>query len=151
MKEIISLSNISESNLLNLIRYNKALQNKLDINILNYRILSGRYFIGDKNGKGKEYFCTATRWGSHGYYDYLMFEGEYKNGKRNGKGKEYSQYGDIIFEGEYLNGKRNGKGRESDKTAKYQYYVGEYLNGKYWNGELNGYKIKNGNGFVKEY
>ena len=73
--------------------------------------MSRRCFIGDKNGKGKEYFCNATYYDSCGYYDYLMFEGEYKNGKRNGKGKEYCKCGKIIFEGEYLNGK---KGRESN-------------------------------------
>ena len=52
---IYSLSNINVSNLFNFIRYNKALQNKLDKNILNYRMLGQRYFIGDKNGKRKKY------------------------------------------------------------------------------------------------
>ena len=87
---------------LKLIKYNKALQNKININLYNYKIFSGRYIEYETDGKNKEY----------NYRDELCFEGEYLNGKRNGKGKEYYSNGNLEFEGEYLNGKRNGKGKE---------------------------------------
>ena len=69
----------------------------MDIN--NYKKISGKYKIGEKNGKGKEYILNEKK---------LVFEGEYINGKRNGKGKEYDRYGKLLFEGEYLNGKKKG-------------------------------------------
>ena len=91
-----------ENQKLNLIIYNKQLQKKLGIDIKYYKKLSGKYRIGEKNGKGREYSLNE---------DKLIFEGEYLNGKRNGKGKEYNYFTDKIrFEGEYLNGKEwNGK------------------------------------------
>ena len=90
---------------LKLIKYNKSLQNQLNINLDNYKIFSGRYIIYETNVKGKEY----------DYDDKLIFEGEYLNGKRNGKGKEY-YLNEIKFEGEYLNGKRHGKGKEYNNS-----------------------------------
>ena len=36
------------------IRYNKNLQNELDLRLANYKFFSGKYFIFEKNGKGKE-------------------------------------------------------------------------------------------------
>ena len=77
--------------------YSKAIQNKLEINIINYKFFSGKYRVGEKNGKNYIFF---------GVNDEIIFEGEYVNGKRNGKGKEYGNYGKIKFEGEYLNGNR---------------------------------------------
>ena len=90
---------------LKLIKYDKNLQNTIDINLNNYIFFSRRYIEFEADGKGKEYY---------GYNDELKFEGEYLNGERNGKGKEYNKYNDdkLKFEGEYLNGKRNGKGKE---------------------------------------
>ena len=38
-----------------MIMYNKELQKKLDVDIVEYKKLSGKYKIGEKNGKGKEY------------------------------------------------------------------------------------------------
>ena len=104
------------------IKYNKRIQKKLQIDIEYYKILSGRYIEieGRENKMIKEYLLDTN---------HLIFEGEYKNGKRNGKGKEYSQYGKLIFEGEYLNGKRNGKGKEYNQYGKL-IFEGEYLNGK---------------------
>ena len=136
---------VDEKNKLDIIKYNKNMQNILDISLINYKIFSERYIIYGKNGKGKEY----------NYDDKLLFEGEYLNKKRNGKGKEYGEYCILIFEGEYINGKRNGKGKE------YNYgkllFEGEYLNGNRLNG--NGYdnnnnrdnSIKEGKGLIKEY
>ena len=140
MKKVMSL--LSSKICLDLIKYNNNLKIKLDINILNYKILSGKYTKRGKEGIVKEYDA---------YNDVLLFEGEYKNGKRNGKGKEYNKYGDLIFEGEFKNGKRwNGIGKDGKndiayklnngkgnvKEYKYEYdtieliYEGEYLNGE---------------------
>ena len=62
-----------------MIKYNKSLQYKLDIKIINYKVFSGTYIIYDSNGNGKEY---------NSYNNELIFEGKYLNEKRNGKGKE---------------------------------------------------------------
>ena len=83
--------------ILEMVRFNKTLQKKLNINLINYRIFSGKYIIYESNGIVKEY---------DSYNDKLIFEGEYLNGKRNGKGKEYNKKGKLIFEGEYLNGEK---------------------------------------------
>ena len=81
---------------LKLIKYDKNLQNTIDINLNNYIFFSRRYIEFEVDGKGKEY-----------YYDgELSFEGEYSNGERNGKGKEYNYKGELKFEGKYLNGER---------------------------------------------
>ena len=90
-----------ETKKLNLVKYNKALQNEININIMNYKVLYGRYIIYEENGIGKEYNI---------YNNALMFVGEYIKGIKNGKGKEYKWNNLVVFEGEYLNGKRNGKG-----------------------------------------
>ena len=125
---------------LKLIKYDKNLQNTIDINLNNYKFFSGRYIEFEADGKGKEYY---------GYNDELKFEGEYLNGERNGKGKEYNfKNGKLIFEGEYLNGVRLSGKIFDIKTNMYydlekinglfnEYYdngrlefEGEYLNGK---------------------
>ena len=137
---------------LEIIKYNKSLQKKLNINIKDFKIISGKYKIIEEKGKGKEYDNLGN----------IIFEGEYLNGKKNGKGKEYSN-GELRFEGEYLNGKRNGKGKEYFKgrfgdfhgSVKFQ---GEYINDYRYNGKIfdeNGNlvgELKNGNskGKVKE-
>ena len=114
-----------------LIKYTKHLQKKINLNLTNFMLYSGRYNVylnnklareydsnadellfegeylnGERNGRGIEYF--------KGSYRKLSFKGEYKNGRRHGKGKEFDKKGRIIFEGEYLNGERNGKGKEYD-------------------------------------
>ena len=129
---------LSEKKKLEIIIYNKDLQKKLDINIGNYKRISIRYRVGERNGKGKEY----------NYDDILLFEGEYLNGKRNGKGKEYDYDGKFLFEGEYLNGERNGKGKEYYKDCYFnpqrngkvkEYYKDKIkFKGEYLNGERNG-------------
>ena len=92
---------IEEGQKLKLVKYNKIMQNNLDISLINYKYFSQRYIIYESKGKGKEYWYDGT----------LIFEGEYLNGERNGKGKEYWYDGKLKFECEYLNGKRNGKGK----------------------------------------
>ena len=124
---------LNDKRKLQLIKYNKSFQNKLDINIINYRILSGRYIIYESKVKGKEYNSIS---------DKLVFEGEYLNGQRNGYGKEitvshnsiveiinsFKGNNNNLYEGEYLKGKRNGKGKEYmfEKLV----FEGEYLDGK---------------------
>ena len=138
---------LNEKIKLNIIKYNKKMQNKIDIKLINYKFYSGKYIIYETKTKGKEY---------DGHSDDLIFEGEFLNGERNGKGKEYYYNGNIIFEGEYLNGKRNGKGKEYYYNGIIK-FEGEYLNGERLNGKLydkNGYlycNLKNANGLIKEY
>ena len=139
---------LDEKTKLELIKYNKKIQNNLNINIYNYKLFIEKYIIYEtnRNDKGKEYNNN----------DKILFEGEYKNGKRNGKGKEYDENGKLIFEGEYLKGKRNGKGKEYGENGKL-IFEGDYLKGEKWNGngyDLNNnliYELKDGNGFIKEY
>ena len=92
IKSFYNLKNIfsflSEKQKLNIIINNKHLQKKFDINIEDYKRISGRYKVGERNGKGKEYDIST---------DVMLFEGEYLNGKRNGKGKEYYYYGKLKF------------------------------------------------------
>ena len=168
------LSYISEKKKLILIRYNKNIQAKLNIKLLNYKIFSGNYttiyendnkyikiydvaknkliFEGEssnrqKNGKGKEYDNINGR---------LIFEGEYSNGERNGKGKEYYDNNKIKFEGEYHYGKRNGKGKEYYKNGQLK-FEGEYINGIKYEGKmydnipLKINELKKGKGIVTEY
>ena len=103
IKKIFSF--LSEKQILNLIIYNKELQKICLVDIKDYKNISLKYRIGERNGKRKEYIKNTKR---------LIFEGEYLNGKRNGKGKNYNFDGELRFEGEYLNGKRSGKGKEYD-------------------------------------
>ena len=164
---------------LDIIIYNKEIQNKLGINLENYKLESDRYKIIDKNGNGKEYQLDTN---------ILLFEDEYLKGKKNGKGKEYYDFKVILgytsssvnigypikFEGEYLNGKRikgigydewghkiskieNGKIEEYYSDGKTIKFIGEYINNKRWNGkgyDCNGkeiYEIKNGKGYIMDY
>ena len=122
----ILFSYLDEKIKLKVIKYNKKLQNKMDIKLINYKFYHRKYIIYETNIKGKEYLgCT----------DDLLFEGEYLNGERNGKGKEYDCNGKLIFEGEYLNGKRNGKGKEYYSNGKLR-FEGEYLNDERLTGKL---------------
>jgi len=99
IKKVFSFLDLKKK--LNMIIYNRECQKMVLVDLKDYKKLSGKYKIGGKNGKGKEYNIKGK----------LTFEGEYLNGKRNGKGKEYD-YGKLVFKGEYLNGERIGKGIE---------------------------------------
>ena len=143
----ILLLHLDERKLLQLINYNKELQNLMDIKLICFKINSGKIIIGERSGLGKEldYFTNK-----------ILFEGEYLNGKRNGNGIEYHKNGGKIFEGEYINGKRHGKGKEYFWIEQFEFYFeGNYLNGKIWNGFQYGQiitesEIKNGSGFIIE-
>ena len=133
---------LNEKRKLQLVKYNKNIQSKININIINYKIMSGRYIINEDKEKVKIYDIYNNRIIFDGEYfrgkEYnnngnMIFMGEYLNGKRNGKGKEYNYNGELEFEGEYLNGEKwNGKGKE-------YYYDGKLMfEGEYLNGERNG-------------
>ena len=138
--------NINEKRKLLLIKYNKNLQNILDIKLINYITLSGKFLKQETKEKIKIYVAYNT------YADILIFEGNYYKGI----GKEYNSFGNIIYEGEYLNGKRNGNGKVYYINGKVL-FEGEFLNGKKFHikeYDKNGnviYELKNGNGFIKEY
>ena len=57
LKDIFSF--LSEKRKLEIIIYNKDLQEKLDINIENYKNIRGIYREGHKNGKEKEYYIST--------------------------------------------------------------------------------------------
>ena len=96
---IIKVFNIiTEERKLNIVKYNKSLQNILNINIFNYALVKGKYIEYQSNGYVKIY---------DGISEYLVYEGEYLKGKKNGKGKDYS-YNELVYEGEYLKGKKMG-------------------------------------------
>ena len=123
---------------LNIVKYNKYIQNIINIDIVNYQTFSGRYI---KSKNNEENIFQEFK----GNNNELIFEGKYLKGKRNGNGKEYYNGNILIFEGEYLKGKRTGKGKE-------YYYTGKKWNGKGYtpDGEIS-YELKEGKGLVKEY
>ena len=140
-------TNLEERKKLEIVKYNKSLQDNLDIYLFNYKEFTKKYIKYETKTKGKEY---------NSYNDKLLFEGEYLNEKKNGKGKEYYYNGELIFEGEYKNGNRNGKGREyningklkfegeflngerNGKGKEYNFFGKLYFEGEYLNGEING-------------
>ena len=124
---------------LKIIKYNKRMQNKMNISLTNYKIFSGKYIIYNKNVKGK---IKGKEFNNEGD---LIFEGEYLNGERNGNGKEYNGYNIIIFEGQYKNGKRNGKGKEYNNDG-YLIYDRYFLNGEKHDGKREEYYY---NGIIK--
>ena len=132
---------ITEKQKLKLIMYNTNLQKDYNITLINYKFMSRKYKIGEKNGKGKLYNKDGI----------LIFEGDYINGKRNGKGKEYNEEGILIFEGEYLNRKRNGKGKEYDKYSGKLINEGEYSNGNFYNRRFKEFNKINELTFEGEY
>ena len=176
----IIFSFVYEKIKLKLAKYNKSLQNLIDISLINYKLFTGNYIIYEGKRKGKEYdfkgelkyegeFLNGERneKGKEYRLGFLEFEGEFLYGERNGKGKEYYYKKGLKYEGEYLNGKRHGKGKEYDNEGKLLFdgdyinnrleYDGEYFNGRKWNGkgyDENGniiYELINGTGKGKEY
>lgn len=138
---------INEKIKLELIIYNKKLQNLFNIELRDYKKKSNKYRIIDKNGLGKEFILDTNK---------LLFEGKYQKNKRNGIGKEFYENGRIKFEGKYLNGKRNGEGQKLYENGKLK-FKGEYLNDKKWNGIAYGsknsivYWLENGAGYVTKF
>ena len=75
----VILSSLDERKKLKIIKYNKSLQNLMNIDNKNYIFFSGKYITYETKKKGKEYYYIN---------DELIYDGEYLNGERNGKGKE---------------------------------------------------------------
>ena len=141
-KKIFSF--LVEKKKLKIIKYSKKVQKKLDISMENYRLISGKYIIGNKNGICKVY----------DYQEHLIFEGEYINGKKHGKGKEFNKYGELLFEGDYLNDKKwNGKGYYID-IKKYcddnNYRIENERGEKFDNSNIY-YEMKEGKGLMIDY
>ena len=146
IKKMLNL--LDEKKKLKIIKYNKKIQNKINITIFNYRAFSKRYIIYDSYGGGREYdgfnnhliysgeFKNGERNGKGREYNVifkeplLLYEGEVKSGKRNGTRKEYDRDNKLIFGGEYLNGEKNGKIKVYDNHNEKIIFEGEYLNGK---------------------
>ena len=83
---------------LNIIKYNKVIQTKLDINITNYKNISRKYIVYENKEKAKIYNVDTNK---------IIYEGNVlKGGIKNGYGIEYDNYGGVIFKGEFLKGKR---------------------------------------------
>ena len=141
-------SKLKEGKKLSLIKINKKIREIIDLNLLHYKTFSGKYFIGKKNGKGKEYNILN---------DQLIFEGDYIDGKRTGYGKEYiyDKFDDkfLIYEGKYLDGKRNGEGIEYYSSGKPS-FKGIYVFGNKYSGigydKYGGiiYELKEGKGKI---
>ena len=93
IKEVFSFIKINKK--LEVITFNKKLQNIFELDIEDYVKASNRYKLAEKNGAGKEYLKDTN---------IIIFEGNYLNGERNGPGREYYSNGKIKFEGEYLHG-----------------------------------------------
>ena len=135
------LGHITEKNILKMTKYNKKMQNLININP-NYingseyndkfsLIYSGGYLRGERHGYGEEFDEKGE----------IIFYGSYANGKKHGRVIEYYRLGEriITFEGNYSFGQRNGIGKEyintefedEDKIL----FEGEYLKGKRWRGK----------------
>ena len=138
---------------LNTIAYNKKIQKKFGLNLIDYKRVSGKYMK-------EEYGITKIY---NSYTDDIIFKGNYANRKMNGEGVEYDENSKLIFAGEYLNGKRwNGQFKEYDditgklileceylngiiegKAKEYDKYNGELIyDGHYLNGKRNGKGIE---------
>ena len=133
---------LNDARKLKLIKYNKRIQRKININLINYKSYYDRYITYVIQGKGEEY---------NSYNNMLIYEGEYSNGIKNGKGKiyhfgklkfegifdeqingkgkEYNEDGELIYEGESLKEERNGKGKEYNYHGELK-FDGDFLNGK---------------------
>ncbi len=64
---------VEEKKVLELLKCSKAFQNRINMNLEDYKIYSGKYIIYEKVGKGKIYNV---------YNDKKLFEGEFLNGKK---------------------------------------------------------------------
>ena len=156
---------LTNKKFLYLLRYNKVMQEKTEINIEDYKKEGNKIKIGSKNGYGKEYRLNTN---------ILLFEGYFINGEKNGKGREYYENGLLKFDGLYFKGKKiegkgydkngrvvliieiNGRGKELYYNNKVQ-FEGEYFNGKKWKGNgynplgIKEYELSYGKGYIKEF
>ena len=73
------LDNLDNEKKLNLVKYSKKLQNKLDLDIYDYRRFSGRYIEEMEDGTIIEYNSANGN---------IIYVGEYFKWKKKWKGKE---------------------------------------------------------------
>ena len=59
---------LNEKTKLKTIKYNKHLQDNINIKLINYKFFSGKYIIYEKNGKGKEYDYNDIHSLSHFFF-----------------------------------------------------------------------------------
>ena len=64
---------------LKLVKYNKRLQNIINVNLDHYKLFSGKYTLYKGIGIWKEFNSSD---------DKLIYEGNFLNGQRNGKREE---------------------------------------------------------------
>ena len=69
----VLFSYMDEKQKLEFIKYNKSLQENINISLINYKYFSGKYIEYESKGKGKEFIFFSDR---------LLYEGEYLNGKK---------------------------------------------------------------------
>ena len=74
---------IEERRKLNLVRHNKSIQKILDIAMINYKLLSGKYIIFENKRFGREY---------ESYQNQLIYEGGYFRGEKKVKEQNF-----LIF------------------------------------------------------
>ena len=72
---------------LNTIAYNKRIQKKLGLNLIDFKRVSGKYKV-EEHDLIKIYNSLTNN---------LMFKGYYSNRKKNGKGYEFNDNGKMIF------------------------------------------------------
>jgi len=125
----------------NTILYNKEIQRKLGLYLIDFKRFSGRYKV-ESNNITKEY---------NSYNHNLIYMGQYSNGKRNGNGKEYDEDGKLILEGEYLDGKKwKGNAKKYDEDTGKLILEFEYLKGKI-EGKVKEYDRYNGDLLFSRY
>ena len=109
---------------LNLIKYTKILQKRINLDLNDYKDYSGRYIIFEskERRKGKEYDNNGR----------LIYCGEYLDGKKHGTGEEYYNSGYIKFKGKYKNNQRVF-GQEFNREE--MVFEGEFKKGKRWKGK----------------
>ena len=65
----VIFSFLNEKTKLKFVKYNKNLQNKIDINLNNYKFFTNQYIVYETKQNGKEYY---------GFGDILQYEGEWR-------------------------------------------------------------------------
>ena len=76
-------SHFDEKRRLQIVKYSKKYQEKLEKSLINYKIFKGKYIVYETKTKGKIYDA---------YNNELLYDGEISKGERNRIGKEY-KYG----------------------------------------------------------
>ena len=144
---------------------------KLHTSMSDFLTYEGEYQNGIKNGKGKEYKLISINLISNSkrndkiiekskinlikelqkseFFENIRFKSENQVGIININKEEFIYYRKLEYVGEFNNGKRwNGKGKENNS---FLFFEGEYLNGKFWNGIIKLFNSKGNISFEGEY